>query len=56
MLGYPTAFGQMECVKLITSPLYSDKRVGYLGLMLLLDENQEVVTLVTNSLQKFVAR
>jgi len=51
MLGYPTAFGQMECLKLIISPYYNDKRVGYLGLSLLLDEKQEVLTLVTNSLQ-----
>ena len=54
MLGYPTAFGQMECLKLIISPYYNDKRVGYLGLSLLLDEKQEVLTLVTNSLQAFV--
>eukprot|EP00727_Mastigamoeba_balamuthi_P008566 m51a1_g4331 Adaptor protein complex 1 (AP-1), gamma subunit (843) ;mRNA; r:139003-142008 len=51
MLGYPTHFGQMECVKLIVSPYYSDKRIGYLGLMILLDETQEVLTLVTNTLQ-----
>lgn len=56
MLGYPTGFGQMECLKLITSSLYSDKRIGYLGLMLLFDETQETVTLVTNSLQKFATR
>ncbi len=52
MLGYPTHFGHMECLKLIVSPNYSDKRVGYLGLMLLLDERQEVLMLVTNSLKK----
>ena len=53
MLGYPTQFGQMECLKLIVSGSYSDKRIGYLGLMLLLDENQEVLMLVTNSLTQY---
>jgi AP-1 complex subunit gamma-1 len=52
MLGYPAHFGQIECLKLAASPLFSDKRLGYLGTMLLLDENQEVLTLLTNSLKK----
>lgn len=51
MLGYPTHFGAMECLKLIVSPHYSSKRLGYLALMLLLDENAEVLMLVTNSLK-----
>jgi len=51
MLGYPTHFGQMECLKLISSNNFPEKRIGYLGLMLLLDENQEVLMLVTNSLK-----
>ncbi|KAF8945747.1 clathrin associated protein complex large subunit [Haplosporangium gracile] len=51
MLGYPAHFGQIECLKLAASPLFSDKRLGYLGTMLLLDENQEVLTLLTNSLK-----
>ncbi|KAI9672848.1 MAG: clathrin associated protein complex large subunit [Alyxoria varia] len=49
-LGERTHFGQIECLKLLASPRFADKRLGYLGTMLLLDENQEVLTLVTNSL------
>ncbi|XP_062221646.1 AP-1 complex subunit gamma-2-like isoform X2 [Phragmites australis] len=52
MLGYPTHFGQMECLKLIAAAGFPEKRVGYLGLMLLLDERQEVLMLVTNSLKQ----
>ena len=55
-LGERTHFGQIECLKLLASPRFADTRLGYLGTMLLLDENQEVLTLVTNSLKKYTAQ
>ncbi|KAA8498504.1 AP-1 complex subunit gamma-2 [Porphyridium purpureum] len=51
MNGYPTDFGQIECLKLAASQNFKDKRVGYLGLTVLLDENQELLMLITNALK-----
>lgn len=50
IMGEKTHFGQVECLKLLALPRFADKRLGYLATMLLLDENQEVLTLLTNSL------
>lgn len=52
MLGYPAHFGQVECLKLAASAKYTDKRIGYLGAMLLLDERTDVHVLLTNCLKK----
>lgn len=51
MLGYPAHFAQLECLKLIAVGKFPDKRMGYLGAMLLLDELKDVSLLITNSLK-----
>lgn len=48
ILGEKTHFAQVECINLIASDDFRDKRLGYLAAMLLLDENQEILTLLTN--------
>lgn len=50
IIGEKTHFGQVECLKLLASPRFADKRYGYLATLLLLDENHEVLTLLTNLL------
>ena len=39
-LGERTHFGQIECLKLLASPRFADKRLGYLGTMLLLEDRK----------------
>eukprot|EP01128_Nolandella_sp_AFSM9_P006359 TRINITY_DN3248_c0_g1_i1.p1 TRINITY_DN3248_c0_g1~~TRINITY_DN3248_c0_g1_i1.p1 ORF type:complete len:814 (+),score=182.60 TRINITY_DN3248_c0_g1_i1:152-2443(+) len=51
MLGYPTHWGQLECLKLIVATSYIDKRIGYLALNLLLDEHTEVLMLATQTIK-----
>lgn len=55
MLGYSSEFGQVPCLALITKGSFADKRVGYLALMLLLDESHETLMMVTNSMKNDLA-
>ncbi len=52
MLGYPTAFGQVECTKLVAAPSYTEKRIGYLGINMLMDQTSDVLMLVTNQIKR----
>lgn len=52
MLGYDSYFGQMECIRMLSTPNnYPEKRLGYLGLTQLLDEKTKILMLVTNSIK-----
>lgn len=52
LLGYPTQFGQVECIKLVSAPSYTEKRIGYLGISQLLDESSDILMMVTNQIKK----
>lgn len=52
LLGYPTHFGQIECIKLVASSNFTEKRIGYLGLSQLLDEQSDILIMVTSSIKK----
>ncbi|KAA6403628.1 MAG: putative AP-1 complex subunit gamma-1, partial [Streblomastix strix] len=51
LMGYPAHFGKVEAIKLIASPKYLDKRIGYLVFTVLLDPNDELLTLLPNSIR-----
>eukprot|EP01059_Diplonema_ambulator_P025803 TRINITY_DN428_c4_g1_i1.p1 TRINITY_DN428_c4_g1~~TRINITY_DN428_c4_g1_i1.p1 ORF type:complete len:788 (+),score=231.89 TRINITY_DN428_c4_g1_i1:125-2488(+) len=51
LLGYPTDFGQVECIKLISSDVFREKKIGYLALTMLLDETSDILTLVEHQLK-----
>jgi len=50
MLGYATHFAQIECLNLLNMDTFVEKRVGYLGLTILLDGNSKVLMMATNVL------
>jgi AP-1 complex subunit gamma-1 len=52
MLGYPTSFIQMTCVNLLASSKFTDKRIAYVALCVLMDENSEVLLLTSHTIKK----
>eukprot|EP00796_Vickermania_ingenoplastis_P004408 gene4408-3207_t len=51
MIGYSTSFGQLEVVNLLAQRDFSGKRTGYLSLPIMVDEKDEVLTLVENHMK-----
>eukprot|EP00158_Paraphelidium_tribonemae_P007253 Partr_v1_DN28168_c0_g2_i2_m55082 putative Adaptor-related protein complex 2, alpha len=52
LLGNEIDFGHVEAVNLITANKYTEKQIGYLGVTLLISENDDLVRLVINSMRK----
>ncbi len=52
MLGYEIDFGHIEAINLLSADKYSEKHMGYLACTLLLNENHELVTLITNCIKR----
>lgn len=50
LLGYPTDFATVECLNLMVSENFIEKRFGYLALNMLLDETHPMFFMATNSL------
>ena len=55
LLGYPAHFGQMASLQLISSPLYQDKRIGYLAMDLFIHESNEILLLTVNSIKNDIS-
>eukprot|EP00898_Chlorokybus_atmophyticus_P005519 jgi/Chlat1/5969/Chrsp4S06181 len=51
MLGYDVYFGHMEALSLISSPKYAEKQVGYIVTACLLNEGNEFLRLVINTVR-----
>lgn len=49
ILGWPLDFGFQESVKLISSPVYSEKQIGYLAASIILNEDSDLIkAVITN--------
>lgn len=51
LLGYPSHFGQMACLQLISKQGYNDKRIGYLAMDLFLCDTNDILLLTVNSIK-----
>ena len=47
MMGYQTSFMQLLCINLLASKNFTEKRIAYSALSLVMDENSKVLLLAT---------
>eukprot|EP00762_Andalucia_godoyi_P001381 ANDGO_04795.mRNA.1 AP-1 complex subunit gamma-2 len=52
MLGYDVSWGKMAAITLITSEKFPEKRVGYLAIALVFEDDDNMLTLVQNQIAK----
>ena len=52
ILGYEIDIGHVESVSLLSSTRYSEKQIGYLAISLMLNENDNLLDMVVNSIRK----
>ncbi|KAK2956231.1 Adaptor protein complex 1 (AP-1), gamma subunit [Blattamonas nauphoetae] len=50
LMGYPAHFIKSDAVKALASPRFFEKRIGYLVLSVLLGQNDDMLTLIPNSI------
>ena len=52
MMGYQTSFMQMSCINLLASSDYTEKRIAYSALPLVIDSTSQVLLLATSTIKK----
>jgi AP-1 complex subunit gamma-1 len=52
MLGYQTSFISVTCVNLLASSKFTDKRVAYVALCVLMDEKSDILLLASHTIKK----
>ena len=52
MMGYQTSFMQLSCINLLASPDFTEKRIAYSALPLVIDTTSQVLLLATSTIKK----
>lgn len=55
MMGYQTSFMQLSCINLLASKNYTEKRMAYSALSLVMDETSKILLLATGTIKKDLA-